>query len=95
MAWFPPARVLARHVLVPSLAPASIVTLYFTPVSLFGCANRGLMAIGVVLVSTIAACVTTGIGARAKARRDRASTRWLLSTLILLLPVALVFGPLG
>src|SRR5262245_44469659 len=89
------ASVLVRHLVLPLLAPAAIVALYFTPVSVFGCANRGLMAVAVALVSTGAACATTAIGARARVRRDPASTRWLLSTLILLLPIALLVGPLG
>jgi hypothetical protein len=87
--------VLVRHLAIPLVAPAAIVALYFTPVEVFGCVNRGLMAVAVALLSTGAACATTAIGARALARRDASSTRWLLSTLILLLPIALLVGPLG
>lgn len=88
----PPARVLRKHVLIPAIAPAAIVGLTFTPVEVFGCVGRGLLAVGVVLASTLAACATTAIAARARVRRDTgASERWLLSTLILLLPVALLF----
>jgi hypothetical protein len=75
-----------KPVTLPAVAPAAVVGLYFTPVVLFGCVNRGLMAI--VLVSTVAAAVTIGIGVPS-------TGRWLLSTLILLLPIALVIGPLG
>jgi small-conductance mechanosensitive channel len=84
-----------KHVALPALAPAAVVGLYFTPIVLFGCVNRGLMAITVVLVSTAAACVATAIGVRARAQNHPSSGRWLLSTLILLLPIALVVGPLG
>lgn len=92
----PPARVLLRHVLLPGLAPAALVGLMFTPVDVFGCVGRGLLAVGVTLGATLAACATTAMGARARARRDGASSeRWLLSTLILLLPVALMFAPIG
>jgi hypothetical protein len=84
-----------RHVIVPAVAPVSIVGLYFTPVLLFGCVNRGLMALTVVFISAVAAFVTIGIAIRAKARNDGSSSWWLLSTLILLVPIVLVLGPLG
>jgi len=92
----PSARVLLRHVLLPGLAPAAMVILLLTPVEVFGCAGRGLLALGVTLVASVAACATTAMGALARARRDSVSSeRWLLSTLILLLPVALLFAPIG
>jgi hypothetical protein len=50
---------LARHLLIPATAPAALVGLYFTPVTLFGCVNRGWLALAVVLISAVAACVTT------------------------------------
>jgi hypothetical protein len=88
----PPARVLVRHVLLPGLAPAAMLCLAFTPIEVFGCVGRGLLAVGVTLGSTLAACATTAIAARARARGEVArSERWLLTTLILLLPVALLF----
>jgi hypothetical protein len=89
----PPARVLVRHVLLPGLAPAAMVGLAFTPIEVFGCVGRGLLALGVTLGATLAACVTTAIGARARARRDfTSSERWLLSTLILVLLAALLLA---
>ena len=51
-----------RHVALPAVAPAAVIGLYFTPVLLFGCVNRGLLALGVVLVSAGAAFVTARIG---------------------------------
>jgi hypothetical protein len=96
-----------RHIVLPAIAPAAIVGLYFTPVLLFGCVNqhptraarvgtppRGLMAVGVALVSAAAAFVMIGKGIRARAR-DRPSAWWLISTLILTLPLVLLLGPLG
>jgi len=91
----PSMNVFIRNIALPALAPAAVIGLYFTPVLWFGCVNRGLMALAVVLISTVVACVTTGIGVRAKARNDPSANLWLLSTLILLLPIALVLGPLG
>ncbi len=84
-----------RHVLLPALAPLAIVGLYFTPVSLIGCANRGLLALLVVGLSTIAAFVTVGLAMRGRTRGDPSSSWWILSTLILTLPLVLLLGPLG
>jgi len=57
-----------RHVALPAAAPAAVIGLYFTPVLLFGCVNRGLLAVAVVLVSAGAAFVTARIGLREQAR---------------------------
>jgi hypothetical protein len=71
------------------------VVLYFTPVAAIGCVNRGLAALAVALVSTVAACATTALGARRRGVAPARTVWWLISTLILLLPVVLLFGPLG
>lgn len=84
-----------RHVGLPALAPAAIVALYFTPVETFGCLARGLMAFGVALAAGIAAIVTALYAIRARAQRNEPGTWWLLSTLILVLPIVLLLGPLG
>jgi hypothetical protein len=83
-----------RHVALPALAPAAIIGLSFTPVMLFGCVNRGLLALAVVLLSAGAAFVTVSIGLREQAR-GRSSLRWIVSTVILTTPLVLVLGPLG
>ena len=85
---------LLRHVALPAVAPAAIIGLYFTPVLLFGCVHRGLLALAVVLLPAGAAFVTVGIGLRERAR-GRSSARWLVSTAILTTPLVLVLGPLG
>lgn len=83
-----------RHVALPALAPAALIGLYFTPVLLFGCVNRGLLAVAVALVSAIGAFVTVGIAFRLRAQ-GKPSGLWILSTAILTLPLALLVGPLG
>jgi hypothetical protein len=85
---------LVRHVALPALAPAALIGLYFTPVLLFGCVNRGLLALAVVLLSAVGAFATIGMGFRARAQ-GQPSGRWLCSALILTLPLALLLGPLG
>jgi hypothetical protein len=84
-----------KHIVLPAAAPIAIVALYFTPVLVFGCVNRGLLAVAIVLVSAVAACVTTGKGVRARVQGLPTANWWLLSTLILVMPIALVLGPLG
>ena len=84
------------HLVLPSLAPAAIVALYFTPKSVFGCANRGLLALAIVCLATGAAVATTVKGIKAKKDGEtEASNWWIITTLILLLPTVLVIGPLG
>ncbi|MCU0580913.1 MAG: hypothetical protein MUF26_00510 [Syntrophales bacterium] len=84
-----------RHILLPAIAPILIVGLYFTPVALFGCVNRGLMSLAVVLVSAIAALVTVGMAFRLRLKNDPSSGWWIISGLILTLPLVLILGPLG
>ena len=40
-----------RHLILPLIAPATLICLYFTPKAAFGCANRGYMALAAVLLS--------------------------------------------
>lgn len=84
----------ARHILVPALGVVAVVGVYYTPVSLIGCANRGLVAIAVVLVTLIAAVYTLYRSALLL-KAGESAVWWLASTCILVLPAALVFGPLA
>jgi hypothetical protein len=82
-------------VLVPSLAPLAVVGLYFTPVSLIGCTNRGLIAFGVVLLSLLAGIAAAIQALRLRSFDRHASALWALSASILAVPAVLVLGPLG
>jgi hypothetical protein len=80
---------------LPGIAPVAVVGLYLTPVSVVGCASRGIAAFAVVLISLLAG-VGMAIQAIRIGRLDReASTWWALSAAILAVPAALVLGPLG
>jgi hypothetical protein len=85
----------AGHIFLPAMAPLAIVALYFTPVALVGCVNRGIAALVVVLLSLIAGIVVAIIGVRAQRRNDGAAVWWIVSACILLVPTMLVLGPLG
>ncbi len=84
-----------KHVLVPAIAPISIVALDFTPVSLVDCVNRGLMALAVVFISLAAGIVTGVLGFKTRGRGTPASGWWIASTCVLVTPALLVLGPLG
>jgi hypothetical protein len=85
-----------RHLILPSVAPAALTWLYFTPKSVFGCANRGYMALAVVSLALIAAiaAMTKGIAVIKRGEADEA-TWWVITTLILVSPLVLLAGPLG
>jgi hypothetical protein len=84
-----------RHLILPLIAPATLICLYFTPKTVFGCANRGYLALAVVLLSMIAAVPTSMKGATAKRRgANEEANWWLVTTLILVSPLVLLVGPL-
>jgi hypothetical protein len=85
-----------RHLLVPLLAPALLVSLYLTPKHIFGCANRGYMALAVVFISLVAALTTAArCLSRKRQGNEEEANWWLLSTVILLSPLFLLAGPFG
>ncbi len=85
-----------RHLILPSIAPVAILWLYFTPKNVFGCANRGYMALTVVFLALAAAVVTASKGVAEKKRGEtEAANWWIVTTLILVSPLVLLVGPLG
>jgi hypothetical protein len=85
-----------RHLLLPSLAPALLLGLYFTPKNVFGCANRGYLALAVVFIALGAAIATAfkWMGEKKQGNTEEAHW-WIVSTLILVSPLFLLVGPLG
>jgi hypothetical protein len=85
-----------RHLILPLVAPAAMVWLYFTPKTVFGCANRGYIALTVVFLALAAAVVTASKGvAEKRCGETEAANWWIVTTLILLSPLVLLVGPLG
>ncbi|MCO6431975.1 MAG: hypothetical protein J5J00_14040 [Deltaproteobacteria bacterium] len=76
--------------LIPSII---LVILYFTPKETFGCVNRGIAALLVTLLSTVAATVELRRAARSAG--SALNSQHMLMGLILLIPLALIVGPLG
>lgn len=75
------------HILYPAIMPALFFLIALTPVEVLGCRNRGLLAFLVALASVMAAlaCVVTALKGRLRGEAD--SERWIISTLILTIPV--------
>ena len=84
-----------RHIMVPAVAPSLIVILYFTPTTLFDCLTRGLLAVGVAGVAAIAAFAAIGKGFFRAQRGRPDAPLWVLSAAVLVVPLALLLGPLG
>lgn len=83
------------HVIVPAIMPTLFFIVALTPVTVLGCLLRGLIAMLISLVSGLAALAAAIIatrgrtkgGSRGKVRYDENSIWWVLSTLILVIPV--------
>jgi hypothetical protein len=58
-----------------------------TPVEVLGCFVRGLVAMMIALISGLAALAAAIIGLKGRVRHDRNSIWWVISTLILVIPV--------
>lgn len=73
-----------------------LISLYLIPKTVFGCANRGYMALAVVSLAMVAAVPAAMKGAAAKRRgADEEANWWTVTTLILLSPLVLLVRPLG
>jgi hypothetical protein len=84
-----------RHIVIPSIAPLAVVGLYFTPVSLIGCAPRGILALAIVFISLVAGIVIGMRGLRGRMKGEPRSGWPIASICLLALPALLVLGPLG
>jgi len=91
-----PKNRIIRHLVLPSVAPALLTCLYFTPKYVFGCANRGYMALAVVFVGVVAAFLAAikGINEKRHGHTEEANW-WIITTLVLVSPLALLVGPFG
>jgi hypothetical protein len=76
-----------HHLMVPVVMPAIFFTIAFTPVHVFGCRARGLMALLTAFVSGIAAVSTTVIAKKRSRLGDKAGIWWMITALILMIPV--------
>jgi hypothetical protein len=75
------------HVIVPAVMPVLFLIVASTPVEVLGCFVRGLITLVIALISGLAALAMVIIGAKGRVRNDKDSIWWVISTLILVIPV--------
>ena len=78
---------IVNHIIVPAMMTALFFAVALTPVEVLGCFLRGLIALLISLVSGLAALVAVIIGLKGRVRQDKNSIWWMLSTLVLVIPV--------
>ena len=78
---------LLQNVLLPLVVPVAFLVIVATPVEVLGCRTRGLIAVIIALSGALAglACAIKGLIGKIKGEPD--TGRWMISTLILTLPV--------
>jgi hypothetical protein len=79
-----------RHVGLPALLALAFLGIYQTPRDAFGCANRGLVALGLIALSILGAIVMMDRGVRGMRSRDGSGALWFLTAVALLLPSLVV-----
>ncbi len=75
------------HLILPGIMPALFLAVALTPVEVLGCFFRGLIAMLIALASGLAALVAAIMGLKGRVQYDKNSVWWVLSTLILVIPV--------
>ena len=80
------AKLLRKFVLLPGLVPLVFLFLALTPVGVFGCRTRGLLALMTAVIGGLAGVGTVLTALVKKTNGDDESVWWILSTLILALP---------
>ena len=78
---------IVNHIIIPAMMAALFLIVASTPVEVLGCFVRGLIALLIALISGLAALFTVIIGLKGRLRHDKNSVWWVLSTLILMVPV--------
>lgn len=72
--------------LVPTLLPIMFFIVAATPVEVFGCRLRGLLAVAIALAGGLLGLATVIKGLTDRIRNRPGSGWWMLTTLILALP---------
>jgi hypothetical protein len=78
---------IVNHIVIPAMMTVLFFVVALTPVEVLGCLVRGLVATMIALISGLAALATVIIGAKGRVRHDKNSIWWVLSALILAIPL--------
>lgn len=76
-----------RHIVIPAMMPVVFFSVALSPVTMLGCRNRGLVALLVALASGVSAVAAAVAGARGRMRGDAEAFWWVVSSLVLTVPV--------
>jgi hypothetical protein len=79
-----------RHLGPPILLAVAFLGIYQIPREAFGCANRGLVGLGLIALSFLGAVVMMDRGVRGLRSRDGSGALWFLTAVALLLPSLVV-----
>ena len=78
---------IVNHIMIPATMSVLFFIVASTPVEVLGCFVRGLIALLIALISGLAALGAALIGLKGRVRHDQNATWWVISTLILVIPV--------
>ena len=76
-----------RHVMLPLALPLIFFAVGFSPVEVLGCRNRGLLALAISFISGLLALGAAFMGIKERTQNNSGSYCWVLSALILAIPV--------
>ena len=75
------------NILIPAIMPILFLAIAATPVEVLGCSNRGLIAFMIALISGLASLSAAIMAIRGRMRNDLDTIRWIITSLILVIPV--------
>jgi hypothetical protein len=78
---------IVNHIIIPIMMAVLFFVVVLTPVEVLGCFVRGVVALLIAVISGLAALVMVIIGLKGRVRHDRNSIWWVMSSLILVIPV--------
>jgi hypothetical protein len=76
-----------HHITLPFILPLMFFAVAFSPVEVLGCRNRGLLALSISFISGLLALGAAFIGIKERTQNNSGSYWWVLSALILAIPV--------
>jgi hypothetical protein len=75
------------HIILPLIISIAFFVNAFTPVEVLGCRTRGIVAIIITFISAILALSFAIIALKRKLQKDENSYWWIISSLILTIPI--------
>jgi hypothetical protein len=78
---------IVNHIIIPAMMSVLFFVVASTPVEVLGCFVRGLIAMLIALISGLAALAAAIIGLKGRLRHDQNAIWWVMSTLLLVIPV--------